>query len=59
MTTGEFYSMAVENNKFDDIIAMVNPRETIDSNGHYGYSFAAATAYQSILRYFKIKVWSV
>jgi DNA mismatch repair protein MutS len=54
VTTGEFFATICDAAKTDDILSMVTPREVIDSNGHYGYSFNTTSAYQSILRYFKI-----
>ena len=54
ITTGEFFATATEAGKVGDVLAMINPREVIDSGGHFAYAFNTATAYESILRYFKI-----
>jgi len=54
ITTGEFFVTQTPADKTEDVLGMIAPRETITSDGHYGYAFNSATAYQAILRYFKI-----
>ena len=54
ITTGEFFAINTKTTNLDDIKSMINPREIIDSNGHYGYAFNSATAYGNMLRYFNI-----
>ena len=54
ITTGEFYGMNTTTANVKDVIAMISPREQIDSNGHYGYAFSGASAYAAIIRQFNI-----
>jgi DNA mismatch repair protein MutS len=54
ITTGEFFAMNLKTANLKDILAMICAKEIIESNGHYGYAFNAATAYANILRYFNI-----
>jgi len=54
ITTGEFYSMNAKTTDIENIKSMINPREIVESNGHYAYAFNASAAYGNILRYFNI-----
>jgi DNA mismatch repair protein MutS len=54
ITTGEFFATNIKATNLLNIQSMISPKEIIDSNGHYGYAFNAATAYSNILRYFNI-----